>query len=309
MQDVDVPTQEVERGLIVRSLDSLFGLDTEWKEIVDPSAGWIEKIYAGTDVDWAHFFNPNYGAGYNGLMLEGSEKVKKVYLISFWSPSVLEEILSKGEENVMIFAHHHFDMETGGRAFLPIEKRFLDQMAERNITMYFTHAPADCSTKLGTNTGIAKALNAEIVESFVPYGKGMAGRVVELPEAMKGSTFIERMKELFDVEPTVWNLDPEKEYKRIGVCAGGGDDVEIFEEAENLGCELYLTGEVVSRVEGDWARDNNAKIEPYLENSKMAYVAVSHCASEELWLQNQMVPWFQKLGVGAEFIRNPEPWR
>ncbi len=297
------------RDILVKKLDALFELDSIWNGIQDPTWRWIERIYATTNFDWNSFFEPQYVKGLNGLMLKGSYEVKAAHCSCFFSPEVLKSILARNERNGFIFAHHHFDMETGGRGFLAIDPEILVEIKRRDYSLYYAHAPADCSMNIGTNAAILQAFGLKHMETFGKYGVGHAGRIAEFDGPISGEILISRCQNIFGVNPKIWNFDMNRKFRRVAIVAGGGDDVDLFKDAETAKAELYLTGEVTSRTNGDWARQNNDSIEKYLKASRMSFIALSHNASEVLFLENQMKQWFCDLGLNAEVLRDSDVWR
>ena len=97
--------------------------------------------------------------------------------------------------------------------------------------------------------------------------------------------------------------------------AGGGDEVELFEEAESLGAQAYITGEWFTRTTPAdeagkaWAAANRAACKSYAETSSMALLGFSHAASEYLVMKRQMAGYFRAKGLDVVCLEQTHWWR
>jgi dinuclear metal center YbgI/SA1388 family protein len=102
------------------------------------------------------------------------------------------------------------------------------------------------------------------------------GRVGRWPEPRPFDRVLDRVKEVFGVNPVaVWGRPP-REVERVAVCGGSGGD--LIEAARSRGAQLYLTGEV-----------RHHQVPAGL--SDLAVATVGHFASEAVYLD----PWAEKL--------------
>ena len=97
---------------------------------------------------------------------------------------------------------------------------------ERHIAICAYHLPLDAHPTLGNNAQLAKLLGLRNVKPAFSYHGNVIGLVGEL--FRRQSTAIGSRRYEFGCG-------------RIGVCSGGAG--EFAEEAKDLGCDLYLTGE------------------------------------------------------------------
>ena len=95
-----------------------------------------------------------------------------------------------------------------------------------NLAIAAYHLPLDAHSTLGNNAQLAKLLGLKRVKPAFSYHGNVIGVVGEL--FRRQSTAIGSRR---------YEFGPG----RIGVCSGGAG--EFAEEAKNLGCDLYLTGE------------------------------------------------------------------
>lgn len=80
--------------------------------------------------------------------------------------------------------------------------------------------------------------------------------------------------------------------------------------AERLGAQVYLTGELHVRIEGDYGRRKFAQVEAFAAVTSMTLVGVSHAASEHLVIETQLARWFaETLGMTLHPLRETNWWR
>jgi putative NIF3 family GTP cyclohydrolase 1 type 2 len=297
---------------VVGSLDHLFKVKG-WAE--DPAMSrFLPRAYEAIGVDYRAHFERDFCQRFNGLMLRAGDRVREVFCAAFPSPDILEALLDRTRGDALLFLHHPIDMETGGVGFLPVVPQELEALRAKRVSVYACHAPMDVHDGIGTNAAIVAALGVEVERGFAPYGLGMAGRLGTLPSTSL-EALVRQVRDVFGVERVdVGGARPER-VTRLAIVAGGGDDVERFHAAEAWGADVYLTGEWTTRAtppgeaEGAWAAGNRAACQAYVEGSEMAFVAVSHAASEHLVMVAQMVDTFRQLGLPATCLAPEDWWR
>ena len=100
------------------------------------------------------------------------------------------------------------------------------------------HLPLDAHPTLGNNAQLAKMLGMKGVKPAFSYHGNVIGLV--------GNCSIVRLFRLFDTlkvpqENRTIEQSEQSNNLQVGICSGGAG--EFAEEAKNLGCDLYLTGE------------------------------------------------------------------
>jgi putative NIF3 family GTP cyclohydrolase 1 type 2 len=295
-----------------RELDELFSVH-EWER--DPAMSrWVPRVYQALDYDFTQMLEPDFCARFNGLMLRAAETVERVYCAAFPCPEVLGDVLDRRYGSALLFLHHPVDMEVAGDGFLPIPLRVLERMRAQGISVYSCHAPLDCHDAIGTNASIVEAFQAEVGQSFAEYGHGFAGRIGVIAPVDLGG-LMAMGKEVFGVKRVEVGGAEPAHITRVAIVAGGGDDVEVMEEAESLGAQAYITGEWYTRMmaseesERRWAEANKAACQAYAESSAMALLGFSHAASEFLVMRNQMAGWFRRRGLEVECLAQSDWWR
>jgi putative NIF3 family GTP cyclohydrolase 1 type 2 len=297
---------------VIGGLDDLFGVKA-WEG--DPGMSrFLPQAYEALDVDYRALFEPDFCQRFNGLMLRGGDRVREVFCAAFPSPDILEALLAQTRDDALLFTHHPIDMEVGGVGFLPLAPEHLEALRAKGVSLYACHAPMDVHDEIGTNAAIVAALGVEVERGFAPYGLGLAGRLGTLPSTSLDA-LVRQVRNVFGVERVdLGGAQPER-VTRLAIVAGGGDDVELFQAAEAWGADAYLTGEWTTRAtppgeaERAWAAGNRAACQAYVEGSEMAFVAVSHAASEHLVMVAQMVDWFRRAGLPAVCLEPEDWWR
>jgi putative NIF3 family GTP cyclohydrolase 1 type 2 len=295
-----------------RELDELFSI-SRWEQ--DPAMGrWIPRVYQAIDYDYTRILEPDFCVRFNGLMLRAAETVGQVYCAAFPCPEVVTKVLEKAKESALLFLHHPVDMEVAGTGFVPISPRVLEQMKARGISVYSCHAPLDCHDEIGTNASIVHAFQVQVEQSFAQYGSGFAGRIGVITQVGLDE-LITKGKAVFGVERVEAGGAEPPFISRVAIVAGGGDDVELMEEAEALGAQAYITGEWYTRTtpsgesERRWAEANRAACQTYEASTKMALLGFSHAATEFLVMKEQMADHFRRRDLQVECVEQSDWWR
>lgn len=95
---------------------------------------------------------------------------------------------------------------------------------------------------------------------------------------------------------------------RVAVVAGGGGDVGFYQEADRLGTDCLIAGEVTSKIDNEIGRRKQREIEDYLPAANSAAVGLSHAGSEFL-VKKELAPLVvRRLGLPAEAVPEPDWW-
>jgi putative NIF3 family GTP cyclohydrolase 1 type 2 len=285
---------------IVELLDQFFGIG---ESPADPAfSRFLPSAYESVRRSWRDWMEPAFRSRFNGLMLRGAEDVSGVFLAAFPSGVVLERLLAEAEPGALLFVHHPIDLESGdprgewGHFFQPISVQHLEALQARRISIYSCHAPLDYHLELSTSRSMATALGARVTDLFFPYGLGHAGVIAELPPTSLAD-LCATLQVVFDV-PYLDIAGPSPAMvRRVALVAGAGDRVAEMQNAELLGAQAYITGEIHSRIATEYGRVKFAEVEAFARETKMALLGVSHASSEYLIMRNEMLAWFKSRGV------------
>ncbi|HEX8673164.1 MAG TPA: Nif3-like dinuclear metal center hexameric protein [Longimicrobium sp.] len=298
----------------VARLDALFAVDEVER---DPGFSiFVPMVYDAAGFDWRRTFEPEFVRRFNGLMLRGGPRVNAVFCAAFPSAEVLDEFVRAAAPGDLLFCHHPIDLRSGdprgepGAGFVPIAPATLRRLAERELSVYACHAPMDTARgEVGTTVAMVEALGATPEAEFYAYGNGFAGVVCAAAPRSADEWEAELLRTFgvpyLDVAGRAAGV-----IERIAIVPGGGNSVDAMREAEGLGAQAYVTGEIRSYADNDYGRENRAEIDAYLASGGMWLAGVSHVASEELVMKRQMVPWLAaRCAVEAHFIAEPRAWR
>jgi putative NIF3 family GTP cyclohydrolase 1 type 2 len=97
--------------------------------------------------------------------------------------------------------------------------------------------------------------------------------------------------------------------KRIAIVAGGAGFPPMMQEAIDRGCDTYLTGDIRVRHGGPWADEHRPKSDAFVATVPINLIGASHYATEAEALRNDMLGWFNSVGLPGEFVSQRDPWR
>lgn len=292
-------------------LNELFSIH-DWDR--NPGSRWFLGVYQEIDYDYTKIFQDDYCKRCNGLMLRSGDFVKEVYCAVFPCPEILEKLLTTTRGEALLFLHHPIDMEVSGVGFLPIPPDYLERLKKQGVSVYSCHAPMDCHDEVGTNASIVQAFDVQVERCFAEYGNGFAGRIGSVVPT-KLEKLVDKGKEIFGVNRVEIGGARPDVITKVAIVAGGGDEVELLEEAEASGAQAFITGEWYTRTtppdedSKKWAEENRRVCKEYVETSKMALLGFSHAASEFLVMKTQMADYFKRKGLQVVCLEQSDWWR
>ncbi len=117
-------------------------------------------------------------------------------------------------------------------------------LMEYGISVLSFHTRLD-SAEPGVNTALAEALG---LCDIMPFGgqSGVCGRIGSLKEETEIESFVSIIKESLGVKSVRVGLCEKKKIKKVALVGGAGK--EFIGEAHNLGCDVFITGEVPHNV-------------------------------------------------------------
>jgi putative NIF3 family GTP cyclohydrolase 1 type 2 len=282
----------------------------------DPAfSRFVPMAYDPTGFPWRDVFEPGFVRRFNGLMLRGRESVAKVWCVAFPSEEALAPILAQAHPGDLIFSHHPIDMRCGdprgrpGAGFIPISPRTLMRLTDQELSLYACHVPLDIHPEISTSDAIVHVIGGRVVEQFLPYGPGYAGRLCAIPSTALDA-LIETCRQALSLPYVDRQGNTAKDVvSRIAVVAGGGGDVVFYQEADRLGADCLIAGEVTSKIDNEFGRRKQAEIAAYLPSTQLAAVGLSHAGSEFL-VMRELAPFIERqLGIQAEAVPEPHWWR
>ncbi len=295
---------------LVQNLDSFFnsaafGEETHWRPRFSDRDFHVFERFALPD-----FRNGSW----NGLMLDNTARVERVYTIVFPTEDVLDTIIARevarGAPGALIFAHHLLTVDQEQRRYLLISEDQLEELKEHRISFYLCHAPLDHHPEISTASALANTLGLREQARFAQSEGGPVAvhGVVGKPTTFQA--FAQRLAKLTDVDRLRYDQVRHDGLPvlHVAVVPGNGADPALLEQAVALGCDTYVTGQWWFYGETDDAEAQRARMRDLLSALKLNLLGVSRYATEMVVMREQMPGWFRAQGVDAEFISQSDPW-
>lgn len=138
----------------------------------------------------------------------------------------------------MLVVHHGISWGGGMKRLTGGVYNVVKAALEADVALYASHLPLDANPKFGNNRGLAREFALKNLKRAFSYHGNILGYVGTLPSL---SSLPENGLAAKDSFRSAIAAVGKKRSLKIGVCSGGAG--EFAEEAKNLGCDLYVTGE------------------------------------------------------------------
>ena len=193
----------------------------------------------------------------NGLQIAGPSDVTKV---AFAVDASLESVKAAAACGAQLLVVHHGISWGGGiRRLTGGVYNVVKAAMEGGVALAGYHLPLDASRKYGNNYELARYLGLKKLKPAFPYHGNIIGVTGVNPQGVK-----------------------------VGVCSGGAG--EFAEEAKELGCGLYVTGEA------SWGDVIAA------ENCGIEMICAGHYATETFGVKALARAVQSKLHLRTEFL-------
>ena len=193
----------------------------------------------------------------NGLQIAGPSDVTKV---AFAVDASLESVKAAAACGAQLLVVHHGISWGGGiRRLTGGVYNVVKAAMEGGVALAGYHLPLDASRKYGNNYELARYLGLKKLKPAFPYHGNIIGVTGVNPQGVK-----------------------------VGVCSGGAG--EFAEEAKELGCALYITGEA------SWGEVIAA------ENCGIEMICAGHYATETFGVKALARAIQSKLHLRTEFL-------
>lgn len=281
----------VKRDDLVSFLDDYFLIE---KYGPDPAMSrFVPLVYE--NFNWKNYFTESFQLLFNGLMISGGEEVNHIFGSVFPTEAVLNNFINEAEPGDFLFLHHPIDMECGdpqgkfGRFALPIKLEQLEQIKAKQLSIYSCHHPLDCHNKISTGLAIAEKLGLKNIIPFIESAGGFVGLIGEI-ENISSKELTEKLKLIFNLPYLDIGGAKKDSINKVSIIAGSGDKVDFFKEAEQIGVEAYISGEIHSHIDNEKGKIKMKEALDYIKDSKMSFFGVSHAASEFLVVKEMVLP-------------------
>lgn len=265
----------------------------------------LEKDFITSEMsdEWARYMHSvadflceNFKKRSMGLVCDFTTEINKVYTAVFPSIDVMQNVLSDGTQDALLFVHHPsiWDIRKAPEVFQQMEKELLQQFKDKGISIYNLHVPLDNFGKHSTSVTLTKALGIKPENAFAPYFGAMAG-VFGKTDCGTVQDLRNRFQELVHHEVSLYSYgDLEIKDATVAVIAGGGNDVDMLEEISKAGVNTFVTGIAVKN-------EYSNKAHEYAEKQKINILGGTHYSTEKFACIS-MVEYFKKIGLSSIFI-------
>lgn len=246
----------------------------------------------------------------NGIQIDNSEpENKQIKKVAFAVDASLETVKKAGELKADVLFTHHGLFWGGCDTITGIHGSRIREFIKNDIALISYHIPLDANEEIGNNFGMAKKLgdNFEVSETFGHWRGmvlGVAGTlknplsVREIGRQIFGKEF-ENFEKLqngqipSDIKSNSIKLleSGNSIVRKVGIISGGSG--EDFSEAKEIGCDLYITGEISHEL-----------YHPIME-SKINVLAAGHYLTETFGVSLLAEKLKKETGLETVFIDFP----
>lgn len=229
----------------------------------------------------------------NGLQVEGNNIIKKI-VSGVTINKELIEIAIKEKANAIIVHHGLFSYKEQP-IIIGMKLKRLELILKNKINIFAYHLPLDMHPIFGNNIQFAKKMD------FVPFLKDNKEHLSFKNGLILMGTApgINNLNDLFNLLEIKLNRkpfligDPNKKIKNITWCTGAGQ--KMFEEAINIGADVYITGEI-SEANFHIAKEND-----------VGFISAGHHATERYGIKFLSEYINKELGIETKFIDIDNP--
>jgi putative NIF3 family GTP cyclohydrolase 1 type 2 len=247
---------------------------------------------------WRDYVEPGYEGKWNGLMVRGIGDVERAVTCVFPSDRVAASL----EPGTLLFSEHPLDFadEPG---FLPLARESFETLKGRACGFFHAHAPLDMHPEVSPSRLCARGVGLEGLEEYYPIADGIPGGAAIVGESrLSLEGLAEAFRAFLGPEIKVHVITrPRFEAGRVAVVAGGGADVDILGASIERGCQTYVTGNAATNIRLDWVQEKVRAFRELAEEAEVALIDAMHYGMEKP-PQLEMVEWFRRLGLPAEFV-------
>ena len=231
-----------------------------------------------------------------GVQEHNSDLVSKVYTSTFANPTSIENILDRGEEEVMLFCHHpRPPMPSLREGYGEVPPALLARMKEQSVNFFSYHIPLDVAGPYAPGNTLALAMGANPYDSWYPQNGAMLGALCQT-----GFETVEQLERRFAA--TVGHRVGRYSYGdgrlnggKFAIMAGIARSTDAYKFLEENGINVLVTGVTAAVV--DWCE----KIHAAAREHRVTLLGGTHYSTEKFALM-AMCGYFRNLGVEAEFI-------
>ena len=233
-----------------------------------------------------------------GMQDNNAEHVWKVYTATFANDSVIREIISRGEQDVMLYTHHpRPPMPDLRSSYSENDPELLKSMKANRITLCSYHIPMDAGWHLSPAFTLGEAMGANIYDYWYPQNGGLIGVLCNIG-LQTLDQLAERLRETLGHDVSCYDYGgPELSNGRFGIMPGCAKSSECYQFLHDSGINCMVTGVTTLTQDMEW-------LDNVHEAARAAGVSIlggTHCSTEQ-FAPRKMVQYFCNLGLESEFI-------
>jgi len=224
----------------------------------------------------------------NGLQVDNNGA--EVSRIAFAVDASLETIERAARAGAGLLFVHHGLFWGNSLAIKGIHYRRVKTLLDSNMALYASHLPLDAHPEVGNNSGLAERIGLTNLNPFGEWRGYKIGFSGEFAEPMSFDAVLARLFPDGKKPAHVLPFGP-REIRTAAIVSGGGSD-EIHQAIE-LGCDLYITGEIEHQA-----------YHPALEN-RISVIAGGHYQTETVGVRLVAERLARETGIDTVFIDVP----
>ena len=205
---------------------------------------------------------PDFPGAFNGLQVECEKEIQK---IGVSVDAGLYPFELAVEEEIDLLLCHHGLFWNRIHPVTGMNYQKLQLLIENQVALYSSHLPLDCHPHIGNNALLARYLELEKEDTFLPYEGVDIGLVAE---GIPRDELAERLMDTFDGKVTAIEFGTD-EPESIGILTGSGNSAinklrdqgidtlitgelrqNYFNQAQEEGLNLYLCGHYATEIFG-----------------------------------------------------------
>lgn len=231
-----------------------------------------------------------------GIQEHNTDHISKVYTSTFANPSTIENILDRGEEHVLLFCHHpRPPMPSLQEGYGVVPTTLLARMKEQKVSLFSYHIPLDVAGPYSPGTTLGRALGGNVYDSWYPQNDALLGALCQT-----GLETVDELQHRFST--VVGHRVSRYSYGsnqlingKFAVMAGIARSTEAYRFLEENNINVLVTGVTAPTVE--WSK----KVHAAAQEHHITLLGGTHYSTEKFALIS-LIPYFQNLGIEAEFI-------
>ncbi len=226
----------------------------------------------------------------NGLQIEGRFEIRRLCTAVSISQSVIQTAVQWQADAILV--HHGFFWRGEKSVLTGIRRQRIGDLLNQNLNLFAYHLPLDLHPIVGNNACLAQKLPVTNISQY---------DVEKLPKGLwtgdlDQSYFAQDLGVLLQkklLQIPIHIPAQRAQIKRVAWCTGAAQD--FIEDAQRLGVDAYISGEVSERT-FDLAQELN-----------IHYFACGHHATERYGVQALATHLEQKFDIEHRFIETYNP--